>query len=113
MADPERYIKYKIKENFTIYRPADPKQRLENTASDVERNEEKALQQKARVCLCLCEQSGCEQQKDIGCERHQPVKRKDSDEPLGKKVIGAFLRGKKDHESADAEKNVNTEGSAV
>lgn len=112
-ADAQRREKEQVKEDFAVYRPADAHERLNNVVSDVEREEEKAFDQKCRACLAFGEQPGKQKQRKKGGKCHKPVQRYDADKPFQEKVRGVLMGGKHDHKAADAEKNIHAESAAV
>ena len=61
----------------------------------------------------LLEHGRKQQQRQIGAQCHQVVKRKNPDQAFAEEIFGTFFRGKHDHESADTKKDVHTESSEV
>ena len=105
--------KQKVEKHFAVYGPADAHQGLEDAASDVKGDEQKAFYEKYRLRRSLLKHAG-EQHKDCpGKKGHDIVKGKDADQSFSEKKTGVLMGGKHNHKAADAEKNIHAEGSAV
>ena len=113
MADAHGNEKQNIEENFTIYRPTDTHERLQHSAADVERDEEKAFHEKGDFRPALLKHAGKQQQKQEGTHGHKIIRRQDTDKPLSQKVCGVLVGGEHYHEAADAEEDIHTESAAV
>ena len=101
--------KQQIEQHFTVNGPADPYQRLDRSAADIKRNKQQTFDQIGKIVSGLLEHGRKQQQRQIGAQCHQVVKRKNPDQAFAEEIFGTFFRGKHDHESADTKKDVHTE----
>lgn len=96
--------KQQIEQHFTVNGPADPYQRLDRSAADIKRNKQQTFDQIGKIVSGLLEHGRKQQQRQIGAQCHQVVKRKNPDQAFAEEIFGTFFRGKHDHESADTKK---------
>ena len=101
-ADVKGNEKQQIEQHFTVDGPA-----------DIKRNKQQTFDKIGKIVSGLLEHGRKQQQRQIGSQCHQVVKRKNPDQAFAEEIFGTFFRGKHDHESADTKKDVHTESSEV